>query len=118
MNRLIYAAFVSALMVGTMSMALVAGAFYRLQDVHQMLFSCQIPVLHMMNNLTRKSNFEIVNHASQSVVIVIATRAVRPQPTSPTNDPAAPQENNVLRGTGTGFIIDPEGLIVTNEHVI
>ena len=118
MNRLIYAAFVSALGVGMMGMVLVTSAFYRPQAVHQMLFSGHFPGRHLMNNLTRKSNVEIVNQASQSVVIVTATRAVHPQQPSPSNDPAAPQENNVLRGTGTGFIIDPEGFIVTNEHVI
>src|SRR5262245_9779972 len=118
MNRLIYAAFVSALGVGMMGMVLLTSAFYRPQAVHQMLFSGQFPGKHLMNNLTRKSNVEIVNQASQSVVIVIATRAVRPQQTAAPNDPVAPQDTNVLRGTGTGFIMDPEGYIVTNEHVI
>jgi serine protease Do len=118
MNRLIYAAFVSALLVGTMCMVLIAGAFYRPQVVHQMLFSGHFPGRQLMYDMTRKSNVEIVRQASQSVVIVIATRAVRPQQPTPQNDPTATPENNVLRGTGTGFIIDPEGYIVTNEHVI
>jgi serine protease Do len=118
MNRLIYSAFFSALLVGTMGMVLVAGAFYRPKTVNQMFFSGQFPGRHLVHNLTRKSNVEIVNQSSQSVVIVIATRATRSQQTSQTNDLTALPENNVLRGTGTGFIIDREGYIVTNEHVI
>jgi serine protease Do len=75
-------------------------------------------------------NAEVVDRTRPGVVIVVAKRAARqdaalrdensvseqnyePQQDAPDSSGAQPQ-----RGTGTGFIIDPSGLIVTNNHVI
>ena len=73
-------------------------------------------------------NADVVARANSGVVIVVAKRAVRQdaalrnreqngddevEPQQSTPDTLQPQ-----RGTGTGFIIDQAGFIVTNNHVI
>src|SRR5581483_7587880 len=74
-------------------------------------------------------NAEVVARANPGVVIVVAKRAVRQdaslrESAEVTEDDieaqSAPDSTGLQpqRGTGTGFIIDPSGLIVTNNHVI
>ncbi|MCI0336289.1 MAG: trypsin-like peptidase domain-containing protein [Acidobacteria bacterium] len=99
-------------------MALVIAAFLRPQLFHQLIFQQKYFDWQSIGNKRGKSNAEIFNQAHQAVVTVIATRAVRSNNYVPSSDWSIPQENNVQRGTGTGFIIDRAGLIVTNEHVI
>jgi serine protease Do len=123
MKRGIFFALLCALTVGALALVVVAAAFMRPQLVHQLLLDP--PAKSWLARA--HSNAEIVAQANQAVVTVIATRAVRPQhanqtealnpqqnltPPSPSSDP------NVQRGTGTGFLIDEGGYIVTNDHVI
>ena len=123
MKRGIFFALLCALTVGVLALVAVSASFMQPRLARRLLL-----------NPTEKgwlarahSNAEIVAQANQAVVTVIATRAVRPQsanqtealnpqqnltPPNPSNDP------NVQRGTGTGFLIDGSGYIVTNDHVI
>ncbi len=118
MKRAITFALLCALLVGMMATTLVIGAFIQPQIFHQLIFARKLPRLSLMHQGSGKSNVEIVHQANHSVVIVIATRAARPKDPSTVNEWSTPPENNVMRGTGTGFFIDSEGYIVTNEHVI
>ncbi len=102
-------------MAGT---AFVVAAFVRPQIFHQMIFSHKLPSPRLTNKNFDNPNADIVNQANHAVVTIIATRAVQSSQVTPSPDWSLPQDNNVQRGTGTGFIIDSEGLIVTNEHVI
>jgi serine protease Do len=118
MKRAITFALICALLVATMATTLVIGAFIQPQTFRELIFARRLPRLSLIHKSSGKSNVEIVNQANQSVVIVIATRAPRAKDPSTVNEWSTPSESNVMRGTGTGFFIDPEGYIVTNEHVI
>ncbi len=118
MKRGIVFAFIGAFLVGTTALALVVAAFVKPQAFRQLIFAQRISDWRLVDDAPDKSNAEIVSHANQAVVSVIATRAVRQNLLTSANDWSLPSENNVMRGAGTGFIIDPEGFIITNEHVI
>jgi serine protease Do len=118
MKRGIIFAFICAILVGTTAMALVTAAFIKPDIFYQLIISQKFSGLGLLNDGMQKSNAEIVSQANHAVVTVIATRAHRSNLPAPANDWSLPSENNVQRGTGTGFIIDQAGFIVTNEHVI
>lgn len=103
-------AFLCAFTVGTLAVVLVVAAFTRPQSFRQLFFSSSF-------NLSgeNKPNAEIVSEANHAVVTVIAMRAVASE-ASRTNETIP--DSSIQRGTGTGFIIDEAGLVVTNEHVI
>lgn len=120
MKRSILFAFLAALMVGTTAVTLVVAAFVRPQAFRQIFFESKLANWSLNSN-DDKSNAEIVTESNQAVVTVIAMRAVSNDSGSRTNnatDPGTTPESSIQRGTGTGFVIDPSGFIVTNEHVI
>jgi serine protease Do len=113
MKRGILFAFLCAFTVGTLAVLVVAAAFVRPQSCQQLLFS---PKLSSWSSSDEdRSNAEIVSEVNQAVVTVIAMRAIASE-ASRTSE--TQPDSNIQRGTGTGFIIDIAGLIVTNEHVI
>ena len=123
MKRGIFSALICATLVSAIALALVAAAFKQPRLAQRFLFPPKRPALFT----AARSNAEVVVQANQAVVTVIATRAVRPQQAAyhsnlqPQQSDALPNqtpEQNVQRGTGTGFVIDAEGFIVTNDHVI
>lgn len=109
-------AFLCAFTVGIMALTLVAGAFVRPQIFQQLFFSHKLFEWNLSNEEER-TNAEIVNDVNHAVVTVVAMRAVTASEARSGANPSAP-EGSIQRGTGTGFIIDLAGLIVTNEHVI
>lgn len=116
MKRGVFFALLCATTVGALALFLVGVSFWRPRQAQRILFA---PASNTWFARTR-SNAEIVTQANQAVVTVLATRAQRAQPVNAT-DALSPQQNsdaNVQRGTGTGFLIDAEGFIVTNDHVI
>lgn len=118
MKRGIFFAFLSAVIVGTTALVLVVLAFARPESFRQALFSSRLPGLPLFGRDNGRTNAEIVAQANHGVVTVIASRALRPNNLAPASDPTPPADNNIQRGTGTGFIIDASGIVVTNEHVI
>ncbi|MBI1761983.1 MAG: trypsin-like peptidase domain-containing protein [Acidobacteria bacterium] len=121
MKRGIFFAFLCAASVGAVALTLVTVSFLWPRQAQRWLFA---PAGKSWFARAR-SNAEIVAQANQAVVTVIATRTVRPQPDNQ-SEALNPQQNlapptadsNVQRGTGTGFLIDDAGYIVTNDHVI
>lgn len=122
MKRGFFYALLSAVAVGGLALGLVLAAFWHPRQAQRLLF----PSTQRTWFFAERSNAEIVGQSNQAVVTVIATRAPRQTNASYAealipqqhNAPNASGEPNVQRGTGTGFIIDREGFIVTNDHVI
>jgi serine protease Do len=118
MKRGLFYALLSAITVGAVALALVVFAFVQPRAAQRFLFN---PARQSWLAVA-PANAEIVARANQAVVTVIATRDLR-QPQITYTEALIPQQNpapemNVQRGTGTGFIIDAAGFIVTNDHVI
>lgn len=63
---------------------------------------------------------EVAERANPAVVSIdVASRSRRRAPDRPADEgPGTRRPETPRRGTGTGFIIDPAGVIVTNEHVV
>lgn len=119
MKRSLHFAVICAILVGAASLAIVAAAFIWPQSVRRaILWQAPDAGAGLISRFWRPSNAEIVSQTNQAVVTVIASRKVKAVNGVPANDWSFYSENNIQRGTGTGFIIDPQGLIVTNEHVI
>jgi serine protease Do len=122
MKRGLFFALLSALLVSLLALALVLTAFTRPRQTQRLLFGAANK--GWFSN--PRSNAEIVAQVNQAVVTVIATRDLRQQQTSLTEalaqqqnaTPNTPPEASIQRGTGTGFVIDAEGFVVTNDHVI
>ncbi|MFN0110651.1 MAG: trypsin-like peptidase domain-containing protein [Blastocatellia bacterium] len=112
MKRGFLFAFLSAFTVATLVAVLVVAAFVRPQTFRQLLFSPKLSSWELPGG--EHSNAEIVSQTNHAVVTVIAMRAVG----EPTRTSETLPDSNIQRGTGTGFVIDIAGLVVTNEHVI
>jgi putative serine protease PepD len=62
---------------------------------------------------------DVYRRASKSVVEITArTSGSGSSGSGSDGNPFSPQQDNSSEATGTGFVVDSSGLIVTNEHVI
>jgi S1-C subfamily serine protease len=126
MKRGILFALLSGALVLLIAIGLVITAFVQPHLVTRLLQT----TLQLNGSFGRylspaNSNAEVIARANPAVVTVIALRTIRPDTllsSSSTPElpllPEWPTDPRTQRGYGTGFIIDPAGYLVTNDHVI
>jgi serine protease Do len=112
MKRGFFFAFCCALIVGLISLAMVSASFLRPDLFRSYLVGENLRTTPTAGEAIH-ANAEIVDAANHGVVTVLAIRA-----TTNFENPAAGSPAAVQRGAGTGIIIDRDGYIITNEHVI
>jgi serine protease Do len=115
MKRGLFFAFLCALVVGSTALALVLASFARPQAFRSLFVGQKHHLAGEEFEGDLSSNAAIVQEVNPGVVTVVAMRALQPGEREANSTTV---ENNVQRGAGTGFIIEPDGFIVTNEHVI
>jgi serine protease Do len=109
-------AFLCAVVVGAFAFALIVASFARPAVFQSVLFGQGNLRSGLASGDFGGSNADLIAKANPGVVTVVATRAIPAG--EDTGAGEVPQEGRVQRGTGAGFIVDPEGLVVTNQHVI
>jgi serine protease Do len=115
-KRGLFFAFLCAAAVGVFALALIAAPFARTAVFQSLLFGQGFLSWGLASSNFSGSNADVVAKVNPGVVSVVATRAIPAGEDAGAGETA--QEDRVQRGTGAGFIVDPEGLVVTNQHVI
>ncbi|MFN7947632.1 MAG: trypsin-like peptidase domain-containing protein [Blastocatellia bacterium] len=126
MKRGLHYLLLTAILVSTLTVLLVVTALLR----PRLLSGWVASLARSVRTVPATGlNAEVVDRARPGVVIVVARRAARHDAALRDNNGVSeenyePQQDTPdtngqpQRGTGTGFIIDPAGFIVTNNHVI
>jgi serine protease Do len=112
----LFFAFLCATVVGFFSLAMIVASFARPDVFRSLLFGGESLSKGLADGDFSGSHADVVSKANPGVVTVVATRAILAGEDAGAGETV--QGGRVQRGTGAGFVIDPEGLIVTNQHVV